>query len=527
MNRVLQSAHENVAARLILPSLILLGGAALRLWKLGEFPFHPDEAIHAWFALALRDYHYDPVYHGPLMYHLVAGAFFVFGNSDMAARLVPAACGVLLLWLVLFPARKYMGERACLWSGVLLALSPVIVAYSRRLLHDSLVLALTLGAVLCFQTALDNPSTSRIGRNARVGLAAILTLFLATKANVFFIFAMLFAFWIWHLIAQRKFKIGAMDFVTPALCIFSAIAIFVLLYRDGSLSALPAMIGYWGGQQNEPRLPGPHDYYLRLLLLYELPLLLTAVWGAWCAIENRTPFMDLVLWWAFTSLVLYAVANEKVPWLMAHQVLPLALLGGYGLAQIEWKTTARKLVFGAAILIGFVFSSRHIIATNWENAANRHEPLFYAQTTEAYRDTLFELLAKTKGIKARSVWAAPDEQWPIAWYLRDQSPLLEGAEMRWDAVAPDENTLRLVVLPQEQWAKMLDEGKFAGWNYLVVERYVWPRPAWSALQPTAFWEFWRHRKAGLSNGILEEESSAISVFATPPDAKIDKDFSSN
>ena len=182
MNRVLQSARNNWLAW-----LILCCGAALRLWKLGEFPFHPDEAIHAWFALDLRNYHYDPVYHGPFLYHLVAGAFAIFGVSDFTARLVPVACGVLLLWLVLFQSGKYLGERGALWSGVLLAFSPVVVAYSRRLLHDSLVLALTFGAVLCFQAALDNPSTSRKGRNALVGLAVILTLFLATKANVFFI----------------------------------------------------------------------------------------------------------------------------------------------------------------------------------------------------------------------------------------------------------------------------------------------------------------------------------------------------
>lgn len=532
MNRVLpnarENARENPAAWLVLAWFILLVGAALRFWKLGDFPFHPDEAIHAWFALDLRHYHYDPIYHGPLMYHLVASAFVLFGITDFAARLVPAACGVLLLWLVLFPARAFLSTRACLWSGVLLALSPVIVAYSRRLLHDSLVLALTFGAVLCFQASLENASTSPTGRNARVGLAAILTLFLATKANVFFIVAMLFAFWIWHLLShlpsrENREKL-TFDFSTLAICALTIFVIFALLYRRDSLSALPAMIGYWGGQQGEPRLPGPHDYYLRLLLIYELPLFLAAIWGAFCALKNRTLFTDLVLWWALTSLVLYAVANEKVPWLMAHQVLPLALLGGYGMAQLEWKTLVRKLVLGAAILAGLLFSSRHLVATNWDRAANHHEPLFFAQTTEAYRDTLFSLLRKTRYIKARDVWAAPSEQWPVAWYLRDKSSLLEGSEMRWDENAPDASILRLLILPQEQWDKLLANGKFVGWNYLVVERYVWPRPAWSALKPAVFWKFWRHRESSLSNGVLEEESAATSVFAAPPDAKIDKDF---
>jgi uncharacterized protein (TIGR03663 family) len=227
---------------------ILFCGVALRLYKLGDFPFHPDEAIHAWFAHGLAHYRYDPIYHGPLLYHLVATAFGILGASDFTARLVPSLLGVLLLWLVLWPGRRFLGERAALWSGALLAISPVVVAYSRRLLHDSLVLVLTLGAVYCFQIALEEPSTSRAGRNARIGLVAILTLFLATKANAFFIAAMLLAFWVWRKLfgPRREFYL---DWKTPAVALLIAGVLWCALYRQDALSALPRMIEYWSGQQ--------------------------------------------------------------------------------------------------------------------------------------------------------------------------------------------------------------------------------------------------------------------------------------
>ena len=79
-----QQSSAPSTARIAL--LILFFGALLRLWRLGDFPFHPDEAIHAWFALGLREYHYDPVYHGPLLYHLVASVFGLLGVSDYTAR---------------------------------------------------------------------------------------------------------------------------------------------------------------------------------------------------------------------------------------------------------------------------------------------------------------------------------------------------------------------------------------------------------------------------------------------------------
>src|SRR6185436_16209238 len=44
-------------------------------------------------------------------------------------------------------------------------------------------------------------------------------------------------------------------------------------------SALPKTLEYWGGQQKAPRLPGRHDFYLTLMLAYELPILIAAVFG--------------------------------------------------------------------------------------------------------------------------------------------------------------------------------------------------------------------------------------------------------
>ncbi len=183
---------------------VLALGAALRLLDLGSAPYSHDEAIHANFSLALGDYRYDPIYHGPLLYHLTALVFWAVGAHDFSARLVPALLGIVLLALVLGPARRWLGTGGALWSAMLLAVSPVTVAYSRRLLHDAPVLALSLGAVLCFQTARETGSGTRVGRRARIGVGALLSLLLATKANAFFIVAMLAALWLAD--ALRRFS---------------------------------------------------------------------------------------------------------------------------------------------------------------------------------------------------------------------------------------------------------------------------------------------------------------------------------
>lgn len=504
-------------------AIILVFGTALRFWQLGDFPFHHDEAMHAWGSLDVRAYHYDPIYHGPLLYHLCAAAFAVLGINDFSARFVPAALGGLLLWMVLYPARRYLGVRAALWSGGLLAVSPVVVTYSRRLLHDSLVLVLTLGAVLCFQAALEHPSASRAGRNARLGLVALLALFLATKANVVFTVAMLGAFWIYHWLTSERTKRAAAswDLLTCFLCLGVALIVFALLFRADTLQALPAMIHYWGGQQRQPRLPGPDDYYLRLLLLYELPVFLAAIWGVWSAGRRSAPFINLLLWWAFTSLALYAVANEKVPWLLVHQVLPLALLGGCGLARIEMKTRARRFALGAATALVLVFALRHVHATNFERAADRHEPLFYAQTTEAYRDDLLRALAAMRPGERRSIWMSQTARWPATWYARPNPPQREDRSLADPAmttflvsteIPPPEAILGLVLLSPEKWNALQATGQFHGWKWSRPEHLVWPRPAWSALWPQTFARFWLSRE---TSGLLAEDFSAHSVIATP------------
>src|SRR6185436_20976778 len=90
--------------------LVLLACAVLtRFADLGTRFFTHDEAIHATFAAQLaggRGYHYDPVFHGPLLYHLEAAVFRVFGEGDYQARVPAAAFGVLvvvLLFRVLAP----------------------------------------------------------------------------------------------------------------------------------------------------------------------------------------------------------------------------------------------------------------------------------------------------------------------------------------------------------------------------------------------------------------------------------------
>lgn len=642
-------------------TILFLIGIVLRQWALGSFPFSPDEAEHAWFTQGFATYHYDPIYHGPLLYHLEAIVFALLGQSDYTARLMPSLLGIATLALVMGPARRWLGERGSLWALGLLAISPVMVTYQRRIIHDSQVMFLTLGAVLCFLATLEEPSTSQPGRRARLGVTAFLTLLMATKANALFIIVMLLGFWVaeraplrlpilarpgwplfaflaggfasylglrepdlitqktmfqsawmkqhgsfndwsysftlkllellrgqklyyvicllllvgfwlwlmsrmrtrsvdgeverpgglagfgmWLVLGPQPLRSGiptnddnerVWDFKTPLLCLVVIFVLFTLFYGmwwripgymltsawakvsghymatapgphdpgrmlaqswEESRMALPKMWSYWAGQQGKPRLPGPHDYYIVLMLLYELPIVVAAIGGIVHAARRRTPFTDLLLWWAFTSFLIYAIANEKVPWLLTHIMLPLTLLAGWWLGQLEIKRS-KLPAFALVCLAGVVFLMRGVLATNFEPGANRHEPMFYAQTTEAYRDTLFEGLRDTARLPD-PMWVDGERQWPTVWYISAGSPHLAGGSESY-IWQPGPN-IRLAVADVAKWVAA--SRRYPGWTAKQCEFFIWPRASWKALRPDWYWGWWWDRSTSRAGGNSNE-----------------------
>ena len=611
---------------------VLIVGIAARQLLLGQAPFHPDEAIHAFFAQGFGGYTYDPIYHGPLLYHLVAATFGIFGEHDFTARLVPSLLGVGLIALILFPTRRFVSNRAALAGAALVAVSPSIIAYSRHLLHDSLVLFLTMGAVLCFSHTLNHPSDSAGGRWARIGLAAFLSLFLATKANFFFILVMLGAFWIawrasgllrlptiverwlpWlcfagvtvvaiafprdntflpelqkqqHLIFQvfavsgcavfwlwlmsrrptdeerdykRDWRVSG-DLYSRLVALFSpvgqrerehngphirpsavlltyvlagaaALWIYLFLYGQGAQilgqwiatgsfpdataiagrtsarTALAQMWDYWGGQQATPRLPGRHDYYVVLALLYEVPILIAAVGGIWHAAKQRSAFTDLLMWWAFTSWTIYAVANEKVPWLLVHICLPLALLGGVWLGQL--KVSRPLWIIGVAL--GAFFSLRTDWALIFGRAGDNAEPILYAQTPDAFRDSVQTMLADTRG-DARTLWMHNERQWPSVWYFREGAPDVGESGISLGGQL-DILSARAGVTTDADIAA-IGAMTSAGWHTETATFLIWPRASWTALEPRRYWRwFWTRDTFPKSERGLPQAQWETSILA--------------
>ncbi len=70
-----------------------------RFAGLGDRVMSHDESLHTQFSYYLfkdGNFRHDPLMHGPILFHVTAFFYFLFGDNDYVARLYPAILGVLM-----------------------------------------------------------------------------------------------------------------------------------------------------------------------------------------------------------------------------------------------------------------------------------------------------------------------------------------------------------------------------------------------------------------------------------------------
>ena len=137
---------------------LMVTAALFRFPLLAVRPMHCDEAVNAdKFGILLEQGRYEysnQDFHGPTLYYLslisakIQGIRSYIDLNEVTLRAVPAFLGVLLVGahILLIP---YFGLRAAAAAGLLTAVSPAMVYYSRYYIHEILLVLLTFGALLC------------------------------------------------------------------------------------------------------------------------------------------------------------------------------------------------------------------------------------------------------------------------------------------------------------------------------------------------------------------------------------------
>jgi uncharacterized protein (TIGR03663 family) len=139
--------ENSLDSRLRAPSFIWLVGCFvvaavavfLRFYDLLLKPLHHDEGVNGFFLTTLfREgiYKYDPSnYHGPTLYYISLFFTKVFGLETFPIRASVGVFGVLMVVLAFF-LRRYIGSIGSLVAALLVALSPGMVYISRYFIHE-------------------------------------------------------------------------------------------------------------------------------------------------------------------------------------------------------------------------------------------------------------------------------------------------------------------------------------------------------------------------------------------------------
>ncbi len=136
--RAFPAVHVNVDV-VVMVTMIAIA-LILRLIWLADRPLHHDESLHAtysWYLMGRADpeYHYDPMMHGPLQFHMIAFFYWILGSSPFTARLWSVTAGTALVaapWLL----RRQLGRWPVFALMAIFAVSPTTLYFSRFARED-------------------------------------------------------------------------------------------------------------------------------------------------------------------------------------------------------------------------------------------------------------------------------------------------------------------------------------------------------------------------------------------------------
>lgn len=470
---------------------LLLLALLLRVWDLGSRAFHHDESIHGWFTFQLAyhgQYVYDPIYHGPVQYYAVAAAFLLLGDSDLTARL-PAALGGTGLVAMAMLLRARFGRRAALAAGILLAVSPSLLYYTRFCREDVWSLLGTFGLFLWLDRWWRTRRVSDLALAAVWGAVAF-----ASKENFYVLGALmvpsvLAAVWEpgkgFPAIPKLRALLDLLErhgaAIAGALLLFftlSEVAYTFFLVHPESGNPVFQAVSYWWGQHKAERVGGPRTYHLPRILQYELAIVLPALVLVAARARRLGAAERFVAALSVSSVAMYAWLGEKTPWLIVHQLLPFVPLAGVAWAAL-CASRLRALLVAAPAFAATFLSALSLSFWNplLSPAHPRAESLVFTQTSPELMPVVAEVLRAGAAGENPAAAVSGEAVWPLSWYLRRQP-------VHW--ALPNAGERPPVVVVDE--AKVLEAQRVLGGGYEAetVPLRVWwiPETSLSPLRPT-------------------------------------------
>jgi uncharacterized protein (TIGR03663 family) len=492
---------------LIAYGVLILVALGLRLFDLGDRPFHHDESQDAYFSwtfLTNGDYEYNPLLHGPLRFYLTAGIFKLLGDSDFTARLAPALMGTLMVPLP-YLLRRQLGRVGAFAAALMLAFGPSYLYFSRFAREDIYFAAITLALLVVAFRFLDQPR-----RHQPALIGALLALSFAVKETTFITGFVAFTFFVlvlaspWRRLLIDPIRAVGVEAWGWALAAF--LGVYTLLFTtfltnpDG-VRGLYTGLDYWLGQHEVGRGGEAWNFYLVVLFGVEWPVLLLGAVGAVAAVRRPTLLRVFLIWGFLVSLIVYSWAGEKFAWLVLHPLLPLLLLAGIGVQAI-WSARGRWYgALGAVVVMaGFAYAGYASFLVNAVHRADPRELLVSTQSSEEVKRVADEVVAQAERRPTSiTVDSSEGATFPWAWYFRHLPVGYVQLGAGSTAEAPDSDVLILTTAGSDRIGPQLP-----AYDSRQFPFRVWWVRDYDAMSVGAWWRWFTEREPWSPTGGMPE-----------------------
>ncbi|HJS20751.1 MAG TPA: flippase activity-associated protein Agl23, partial [Anaerolineales bacterium] len=139
LERPIHPALPAVTNELALFAGIMLLAIITRLYNLETRVMSHDESLHTYFSWLLyrgQGYQHTPMMHGPFQFHILALTYFIFGVSDLTARIPAVLFSIATVWMVWF-WRRYLGGWGAIVAALVMVVSPYMLYYGRYVRNES------------------------------------------------------------------------------------------------------------------------------------------------------------------------------------------------------------------------------------------------------------------------------------------------------------------------------------------------------------------------------------------------------
>ena len=382
----------------------------------------------------------------PLHYWLVATSYALFGESAFTTRLPLALCVAGLVWMVYVFGRRYFGERAGFYAGLIMCTGIGTYMFTRIMISEAIYALEFTAAFYLFLLAWQGKIHPRLGYwscAALIGLAVI------TRGLVGLVFPP--AIIILFLLATGGWRRWRELRLVSSTLIFLAVAVpwhVIAAIRAPGAPANGAPSFLWFYFVNEQMLRAigaryPDDYTVvplgiwwgaHLLWLFPWSLFVGyAVRGlprfaSWQKLDESDSAKLFVALWAAFVMLFFSVTSSRMEYYSFCAWPAMALLVGVGLERAErersrWLPRLQGAVavvgaIAAAILGALVWFSRGV------QFSGDISSLLEIKDIDAYRismETFFDLTPKAfAALRVPSVLAAVVflVGFPLAWNFR-------------------------------------------------------------------------------------------------------------